>query len=451
MIHKIEMTMEDEGYPNLGWMIIGISFTILAFVYGAAWYSFSVFFVAILEEFRWNRSIAAGAFSLFVILHGITGPFIGSMVDKFGPRGVFLLGSLVLGVGLALCSLVHWWWQFYIFFGIITAIGVGSVGWVPNTTIIQKWLRSKRGLAVGIISSGIGVGIFICVPSIQHFINRIGWRMTYRIIAVFIPSIVFLMVISFLRKLPRTVSSDGTRKEINYPVKRDSLIVDEEWASRRWTIRQAASTKQFWHLGFSLFLSNFTIHSVLTHQVAFFIDQGSRSLFASYIAGMIGIVSIAGKISWGILSDRIGREVTYTVGAICSVCGVLLLITFTVLPNIYIPYFYAISFGMGYAVVTVLPPLIAADFFEGQAYGRIFGALFTLNSVGGACGAWFTGFLFDQSGSYVPAFIILIGCTLCAIANIWIAAPRKIRVVPGKKVFKPKGAVQVESFKGYEP
>jgi len=174
-------------------------------------------------------------------------------------------------------------------------------------------------------------------------------------------------------------------------------------------------------------------------------------LFASHIAGMIGIVSIAGKTSWGILSDQIGREVTYTVGAICSVCGVLLLVAFTILPNIYIPYFYAISFGMGYAAVTVLPPLITADFFEGQAYGRIFWALFMLNSVGGACGGWFTGFLFDQSGSYVPAFIILIGCTLCPVVNIWIAAPRKIRAVAGKKVFKPKDVVQVESFKRYGP
>jgi MFS family permease len=171
----------------------------------------------------------------------------------------------------------------------------------------------------------------------------------------------------------------------------------------------------------------------MTHQVAFFIDQGLGALFASYIAGMIGIVSLGGKILWGVLSDEIGREVTYTVGAICSVCGILLLIAFTILSSIYIPYFYAIAFGMGYAVVTVLSPLIAADFFEGQSYGSIFGMLNMLNSLGGACGAWFTGFLYDQLRSYVPAFVILIACTVCALAIIWIAAPRKIRVVPGKK------------------
>jgi MFS family permease len=348
--------MENERYFNSGWMIVGTSFIILALAYGAAWYSFSVFFVALLKEFSWNRSIAAGAFSLFMILHGISGPFIGSVVDRFGPRGVFLLGSFVLGVGLALCSLIHWWWQFYIFFGIVTALGVGAIGWVPNTAMIQQRFREKRGLAMGIISSGAGVGIFICVPSIQHLINWVGWRMTYRIIAVFIPLIIFSMVIAFLRKPPRTIAPGHTKREIIYAVIKDPLIVDKEWASRRWNVRQAATTKQFWLLGFSLFLCNFTINSVLTHQIAFFIDQGLKALFASYIAGMIGIVSIAGKILWGVLSDKIGREVTYTAGTVCSVCGMIFLIAFTVLPNSYIPYFYAISFGLGYAVMTALPP-----------------------------------------------------------------------------------------------
>ena len=429
--------MEDKRHSHFGWMIVGISFIILALAYGAAWYSFSVFFVALLKEFGWNRSLAAGAFSVFIILHGVSGPFVGTLVDRFGPRRVFLLGSLVLGGGLALCSFTRFWWEFYIFFGIVTAVGVGSIGWVANTTMIQQWFREKRGLAMGIISSGIGVGIFICVPSIQHLINRVGWRMAYRIVAVFIPLIIFSMVIGFLRKVPLTIASSPEGQEMIHTVKKDPLIVDEEWASRCWSIRQAIRTKQFWLLGFSLFLSNFTVHSALTHQVAFFIDQGLEALSASYVAGMIGIVSIGGKILWGVLSDRIGREVTYTIGTVCSVFGLLLLIAFTALPAVYIPYLYALFFGLGYAVVAALPPLIVADFFEGRAYGSIFGALFVVNSTGGAIGTWFLGYLYDQVRSYVPAFILMVVCILFALVNIWMAAPRRVRVVPGKKAKGP--------------
>jgi MFS family permease len=257
--------------------------------------------------------------------------------------------------------------------------------------------------------------------------------MTYRIMALFIPFIIILMVVALLKKAPQTMVSSPTKNEVISNMIGDHLVVNKEWASRSWTVRQAATTRQFWLVGGSFFLASFTTHSLMTHQVAFFIDQGLTALLASYIAGMIGIVSIGAKIIWGILSDKIGREITYSIGIACSIFGMIFLITFTHFPYHSIPYFYAISFSLGYAVVTALPPLIAADFFQGKAYGSIFGALFMLNNIGGACGAWFAGFIYDQMTSYVPLFIIIIACNLWASANIWVAAPRKIRVVPGKK------------------
>ena len=429
--------MEDKGSPNYRWIIVGVTSITLALT-STIFHSFSIFFVALRKEFLWSRSITAGAFSLFYILYGVIGPFAGSTVDRFGPRWVFVLGSLLWGLGLALCSLIHSWWQFYIFFGVIAAIGAGLTGWVPNTTVIQNWFKEKRGLAIGILSSGVGIGVFVCIPSIQYLINGIGWRMAYRVMAFFVPLVIITMTIIFLKKPPRITSSTPAEQKAYYTMIRNPLIVDLKWASRSWTLRQAIFTKQFWTLSVCFFFTNLITHSILTHHVAFFVDKGLETLFVSYIVGMIGIVSIGGKILWGTLSDRIGREVTYTLVMVCSICGILLLITFPILSSPYIPYFFAIFFGMGYAGTVVLPPLITADFFEGGAYGSIFGTIYILNSVGGAFGAWFAGFLHDYVGNYIPFFIIVIVSALFACFNIWIAAPRKIRIVPGKKVFRFK-------------
>jgi MFS family permease len=423
--------MKEKGTFHFGWVIVAISFVTLALAYGV-WYSFSVFFVALLKEFGWTRSLAAGAFSLFVVLHSLTGLFVGIMVDRIGPRRVILLGSFFLGVGLALCSFIKTWWQFYIFFGVITAVGVGSIGWVPNTTIVQHWFKEKRGLPIGIISSGIGIGILVCIPSIQHLITRIGWRMTYRVMAIFIPLIVISMAIAFLKRPPQTTRFRYIKEGVSPPVIKDPLVVNEEWAARSWTIREAIATKPFWLLSLSLFLGNLIAQSTFAHQVVFFVDHGLEALFASYIVGFIGIVSLGSKILWGALSDKIGREITYTIGITCLIFGMVTLILFSIFPSPGLTYFYSLFFGMGYAATAALPPLITADFFEGKAYGGIFGSLMIFVGAGGAFGVWFAGFVYDQVGSYVPVFIILILCALFSCLNIWRAAPRKIRMVPGK-------------------
>jgi MFS family permease len=427
--------VKEKGSFHFGWVVVATSFVILGLAY-AVWYSFSVFFVALLEEFNWSRSVAAGGFSTFAIVHSLMAPFVGGMVDRFGPRRVILLGSFLLGAGLALCSLTTTWWNYYFFFGVITAMGVGLSGWVPNTTIIQRWFKANRGLAMGIIGSGIGIGILVCVPSVQHLINRVGWRTTYRIMACFIPLIIAPMAFAFLKKSPPPTGFDDqalSKRKISGIATEDPLILDEQWASRSWTLRGAMTTKQFWLLAISFPLGNFTSQSVLTHQVAFFVDEGLGTIFASYIVGIVGITSVGGKILWGALSDRIGREVTYIMGIFCLICGIMILIVFAFLPSPALPYLYGVCLGMGYAATAALPPIITADFFEGRTYGGIFGTLILLNGMGGASGAWFAGFLHDRVGSYVPAFIIMIACALFSCLNIWKAAPRRIRNVPGKR------------------
>jgi MFS family permease len=424
--------MKEKGSFNFGWIVVVISFITLALAYGV-FHSFSVFFVALIKEFGWSHSVASGPFSLFVIILSVIAPFVGSMVDRFDPRKVFILGSFFLGTGLALCSWVHSLWQFYIFFGVLTAVGVGSIGWVPTITLIHYWFKEKRGLAVGIISSGVGIGIFICIPLFQYLINQIGWRATYRTMAFFIPLMIITMAIVFLKKPPKTTASHPTEKEIISTISKDPLVVDKRWASQSWTIRQAVTKKQFWLLCLSIFLSFFIVQSVLTHQVAFFVEQGLEALFASYIVSIVGIVSIGGKILWGALSDKVGREVIYTIGNTCLICRTGLMIAFTIFPSAPIPYFYSVFFGMGYSAMVALSPLITADFFEGHAYGSIFGTIQILSGLGAALGAWVAGVFYDQLGSYVPFLIILMPCAFFSCLSLWQAAPRRIRVVPGKR------------------
>ncbi len=418
--------MANEKRLPYRWIVVGVSFTTLALTY-TVMYSFSVFFVALLKEFNWTRSVTAGAFSLFWVLHGVIGPFVGNLMDRWGARWVFLLGCLLLGTALVFCSGIQSAWQLYLFFSVIAAVGVGSTGWVPNTTVIQSWFKEKRGLAMGIVSSGVGIGIFVCVPLIQYLINTVGWRVTYRLMAITIPLSIALMAILFLKKRPRTLSMKETEKEADPTAMRESGDVHEGRDSSCWTLGRAAHTKPFRILCVCFFFTGFTTQSVLTHHVAFFVDQGLQALFASTIAGLVGMVSIAGKVFWGTLSDKTGREVAFTLVAACAICAVSLLIVFTRLLSPKVPYLYAFFFGMGYAGLASLLPLMTADFFAGPGYGSIFGTLYLLHGMGGAFGVWLAGFLYDHLNSYVPFLITVMVCAATACVTVWMAAPRKIR------------------------
>ena len=425
--------MDRERPFGYGWIIVGLGFVTLALSYGT-WYSSSVFFVALLKEFGWSRSVGAGAFSLFMILHHLVGPVVGRMVDRFGPRRVMLLGCFMSCLGLFLSSLIQTPWQYYLSFGFLTAAGIAGTGWVTNTTVIHYWFKEKRGLPTGIISSGIGVGIFLCVPMTQYLVDQVGWRLTYRVMAGVIPGVMALMAILLLRKPPPLAPSRPIQKDAILPESRDPAAFDQTWSSRPWTIRQVMATRQFWLLFFAFFLGNLTSQTVLTHQVAFFVDRGMDALSASYIVGLVGATSVVAKIFLGTLSDRVGREAAYTVGVSFGVSGVLALVAFNHLSVQILPYLYVPLFAMGYAGTAALPPVITGDFFGGTTYGRVFGTLMIANGLGAGLGAWGAGYIHDQVKSYVPTFLLVIGCFILSAYLIWRAAPRKIKGTGGKRL-----------------
>ena len=267
---------------------------------------------------------------LFIIFSAIIGPFVGNMVSSAKPRRVILGGSLILGVGLALCSLTQTWWQFYIFFSLITAVGLGAAGWVPHTTIIQQWFKEKRGLATGIISAGVGIGILICVPSAQYLIIQLGWRMAYRIMAVFIPLVVISLAILFLKRPPQIASH-----QIEVGI---SLTTKGSFGCQRWMGFTVVDGKRS-HRDKILLASDASLLGSLHYSISlcasrsFFCGSRFRSPFGFLYCGDCWHRSPGGKILWGTLSDKIGREITYTMGNISLILGMLPFILFNLSPS----------------------------------------------------------------------------------------------------------------------
>jgi len=392
------------------WRVLVGTFVTLGLAYGF-WYSYSVFFVAFLREFGWSRSVVAGAFSVLVVGHGVSGPVLGWLVERFGPRVVIASGGVVLAASLFIGAHVNAVWQLYLTFGVLASLGISAAGWVPAVVLIRGWFPTRVGTAIGITSAGIGVGIFALVPFAQLLIDSFGWRWALRVLGAIIVLWIPLAALLLVRDA-RGSAPAGTPAAVDL-------------SRPHWRIATVVRTWRFWATGLVFFAGSLSTQMLLVHQVAYLVDHGVSALVGATLVGIVGIASVIGKAGWGTLSDRVGREPTYSLAFGCVALSVAFLALAGAYPRSVLPYGYALLIGIGYAVTAPLTPAIASDLFGGPRFARIFGALHLANSLGGALGAWVAGAIFDATRSYALALPISAATALFAPALLWVVAPRR--------------------------
>ena len=410
-----------------GWIIVGVAMVSMAFWFGIR-ATFSVFYVALLEEFSWSRGQAAGVQSMALITYTIMAPIAGGLIDRFGPRRIIVPGILLLASGLILCSSIKTLGQFYLLYGVVVGIGVTSVAIVSYSAILAHWFEEKRGLANGLAVSGIGLGTFIFVPLSQYCISLWGWRLTFVILAGLVLVILLSLNALLLRHKPQDLGlyPDGI-KEGEQPKDGELEVMDFAWSKTDWTLKSAFRAGRFWYLMIFPFLAAIVIYTILVHHVRFLVDQGIDKTMAAFIFGLAGIISLAFRIFWGWLSDYIGREKTYTLGAMCIFLGICSLILLEISGERKLVYPFIILFGAGWGVTAPMFMSIAADLFQGRGFGLIYGILEGAIGIGGALGAWVPGFIFDKTQSYQSAFGLAAFMTILSCLFVWLAAPRKVR------------------------
>jgi MFS family permease len=417
-----------------GWVVVGSVFAALAVSYGV-YYSFSVFFVALLEEYGWSRAATAGVFSVHILALGIAGIWSGRLIDRFGPQRIVPAGAVLLTIALVATSRLTELWQYYLFFGVFGGIGVSTCGWVPAVAVVSNWFSAKRGLAIGIASAGIGFGTVAVVPLCQHLISTIGWRDTYLILGG----------LSLLLTAPQTALLQVGRPEqlglkVDGPAvdpvpsasttpRRKLIMVDSRWATFPWTIAAAMRTHRFWFGGATIMFSSLTNQMMWAHEAAYLVDSGYDKMLAASVVGLAGFLSMPAKVLWGEACDRVGRESTYSIGVVMMITALAVLVLVGIVPSLPLLILFATTFAIGYAVNAPVTPSAAADIFAGKHFGGIFGIMQMGTGIGGAAGPWLAGYVFDVSGSYLAAFAAAAISSSLAAMSMWIASPRKIRRV----------------------
>jgi MFS family permease len=416
-----------------GWLIVGIAFVTMA-IGTTARTAFSLLMPPLMNEFGWDSGLAAGAFSFGFLVSAVFSPIVGRAMDIQGPRVVILTGISLMTCGLMLAPFIERPWHLYATLGVLVGGGANLTTYTAHSQFLPNWFLLRRGLAISIAFSGVGVGAIVLLPWLQSIIEGDGWRAScwaMGALVILVAGPLNLLV----RKKPEDIGllPDGVAHSSSVGETRATTnIVDSEWTSIEWTIARAARTGRFWWIVVGYFCALFAWYAVQLHQTKYLIEIGFAPLAAAWALGLVSVVGIPGQIGLGALSDRIGREWVWTAGcAGFAVCYVAL-IAMEHSPSYVLLYLMVISQGfLGYALTSVMGPIVA-EIFEGPYYGSIFGTITVALVCGGAAGPWSAGVIHDMTGSYRLAFFLAIACCAVSAVAIWIAAPRKVRVVPGR-------------------
>ena len=378
-------------------------------------FTYGVFFKEFQAEFGWSRAAISGASSLAFLTMGLFGVIAGKMNDRIGPKLIIVASGISLGIGYLLMSRLQTLWQLYLIYGVLVGTGFSTHDVITLSTV-ARWFTRRRGMMSGIVKVGTGAGQFLVPLIASLLIAAYGWRNSYLIIGA-AALLIFVAVAQVLSRDPQGIGllPDG---DSNKSCDRENTFQKESV-----TLRAAARTRQFWTICIAEFAIFFCLLTVIVHVVPHAMDLGLTSPTAVGVLSTIGGVSMLGRILIGTANDRIGGKRSLVICSILLLCGLAWL---HVASEAWMLFLFAVIYGFAHGgFFTVMSPTIA-EFFGTGSHGLLYGIVLASGTVGGAAGPLMAGRIFDVSGSYRIAFLVLILLAVIGFVLITLLKPPSV-------------------------
>jgi len=374
------MTGERSG-PR--WSLLAAAMVIVGVAMGAL-FSLGVFLAPIQTTTGWSRAdISAVALLAWVTL-GIGSFLWGALSDRTGPRVVIVAGGLFLGLGLVLASRVDTLWQFMLAYGVLVGLAVGAF-YAPLTSMVSRTFTTNRGLAIGLVSAGAGLGNFAVAPLVRWLISQYDWR----------TAMLLLGDLAWLTTIPLALAirepSPGPETSAT------AALAMTESGERDLSLADIARSPQFWLIALTHFACCVAHSGPIFHMVANATDHGIGMMTAAVVFGLAGLASIGGRIFTGLVADRLGSKRTLIAMLALQAPAIFLYLVARGTASFYV---LSVVFGVAYGGVMPLYALLTREYFGQRAMGGAYGAIYMLQAIGMGLGAFGGGWLYDRLGGY---------------------------------------------------
>jgi len=402
-----------------GYWIILVCFLNSFISSGLSIYLFPIFFGPLEQSFGWTRAEIALAPTIASLVSAPFMPIRGRWVDRFGPGKVMAASAFVGGLAYALLSMTPNLIYFYTMF-VIFRLGIMGTGGIAVTATISNWFSKNRGTALGIATTGAGIGGLVLAPIVgSYLIPAIGWRTSYLILGILAWVLVIPLALLVVKTRPQDMGlyPDGAPgPKINGDTLTGSPPSPPVISFK---IKQAIKTPAFWLIGASFMLAGFCWNALVQHQAVYLEqDIGYSLTVASAAVGFVGAGSAIGKFGFGWLSDRIPPKYCAALSFILMAIAIVILMNVTATSPGAMVWAYAILIGLSIGGNMPVPAMLIASNFGLTYYGTISGMMGLVRFPGGSSGALAAGFIFDTTNSYQLAFIICLATSIVATLAI---------------------------------
>jgi MFS family permease len=394
-----------------GWYILASSFVILFFNSGAR-YSFGVMFKPMITEFGWNRSSISLAFFLNMTLYALSLTIVGRFYDRYGPKWVIIISTIFLSAGYTLISLIDSLWQFFIYYGVLAAIGSGGASLSFIAALMSKWFEKWRGLSISLALSGTSLGHFALVPLFTIFALRYGWRASYFSIGLIMLVVNIILALLVIKGDPDDLGQRPFGYQDREKIHEKEARISSVENLRDLSLREAMQTYSFWFFLTVMFVCGSGDFLVATHLIPFVTDYGISPVTAGNMLAWYGLMSLAGIMVAGLASDLIGNKIPIALTFVLRFLLFLLILKYQNLTSFYI---FALTFGFTHLITAPLTPTLIGRLCGFSHIGLISGFITTIHHSAGGFWAYMGGLIFDQTGSYRLAFILSAIMALVAV------------------------------------
>ena len=408
-----------------GWWIVGACFFIALYTGGVVFYGFTAVFEPLANEFDWSYAQISLAASLRGLEMGLLAPFVGVLVDRWGPRRLLFGGVIITSLGLMLMGRSTSLGMFYGAFGLL-AIGTSTCSSTVLMTAVAHWFRRKISVATGIMVCGYGFSGLL-VPLVVDLIDIYEWRAAMAILAIGMLAICLPLSL-VVRHKPEQYGylPDG---EVNEAVMKGEGLVSVEAAEVTVKARQALKSSTFWHITLALLCQILILSAVITHVMPYLSSIGITRAKSSLIASAIPLASIGGRLGLGWLGDKVDKRRVMAAAFAMMAVG-LLCFAFASFEAIWLLVPFLILFSIGYGGNNTLRASVIREFFGRSTFGTIHGLVIGIMMVGSIAGPPLAGYVFDKWGSYQPIWFVFAGLAVVALFAVATTPPASTTVQP---------------------